>query len=168
MIINKIIVVFLFAFLAFIISCTSDTVSTEIPSVKYTPVSRELFDTILHMDRILFDAVNTKDFEKLKTLFSDSLEFYHDKDGLQGYSKTMENFKLIFENKNLADLRREAVPGSMEVYPIHNYGAVQTGSHTFCHTENGKPDCGTFKFVHVWQKKDGQWKLSRVISFDHK
>lgn len=168
MIINKLIAIFLFAFLVFISSCNSNSEKPEIPSVKYTPVSQEIYDAIVHMDSVLFHALNTKDIEKIKITFSDSLEFYHDKDGLQGYTKTIENFKSIFENKNLADLRRDLVPESMEVFPINNYGAVQTGSHIFCHTENGKLDCGTFKFVHLWQNKDGQWKLARVISFDHK
>lgn len=167
MIKNKLLAIFLLAFLVFIYSCNSNTEKPEIQSVKYTPVSQEIYDAIVYMDSVLFHTLNTKDIEKIKNIFSDSLEFYHDKDGLQGYTKTIENFKSIFENKNLADLRRDLVPGSMEVYPINNYGAVQTGSHTFCHTENGKLDCGTFKFVHLWQKKDGQWKLARVISFDH-
>jgi hypothetical protein len=29
------------------------------------------------------------------------------------------------------------VPGSLEVYPIPGYGAMQIGAHTFCHIEDG-------------------------------
>jgi hypothetical protein len=25
----------------------------------------------------------------------------------------------------------------------------------------------TTKFIHLWQNKDGVWKITRVISFDH-
>jgi hypothetical protein len=157
-----------FSLLFILFSCSSPVKKNDVPIPVYTPVSQEIFDAIQHMDSVLFNALNTKDIETIKSTFSDSLEFYHDKDGLQGYLKTMENFKSLFENKNLADLKRTLVPGSMEVYPIAKYGAVQTGNHTFCHTENGKADCGTFKFVHLWQKKDGKWKLARVISFDHR
>ncbi|MBC7875085.1 MAG: nuclear transport factor 2 family protein [Ferruginibacter sp.] len=127
--------------------------------------SPDLYKEIAHMDSVLFDAVNTRNLEKLKTLFTDDLEFYHDLSGLTGYQKNMESFKNNFEKNN--GLRRELVQGSLEVYPIKDFGAMQIGSHTFCHPENGKLDCGTFKFVHIWQKKDGQWKISRVISYGH-
>jgi hypothetical protein len=64
-------------------------------------------------------------------------------------------------------LRRRLVPGSMEVYPIPGYGAVEVAAHEFCHEENGTTECGVFKFLHVWQKKDGQWSVTRAVSYDH-
>lgn len=48
------------------------------------------------------------------------------------------------------------------------FGAMQFGEHRFCHTENGKPDCGTFRFAHVWRKEGETWKLSRVLSYGHR
>ena len=51
--------------------------------------------------------------------------------------------------------------------PVDAEGAMQIGAHTFCHMENGKEDCGTFQFAHVWQKKDGTWRITRVLSFGH-
>jgi len=69
--------------------------------------------------------------------------------------------------KNNNGLRRELVKGSLEIYPIPGYGAMEIGEHKFCHLENGKQDCGTFKFVHIWEKKNGEWKISRVVSYDH-
>jgi hypothetical protein len=65
------------------------------------------------------------------------------------------------------DIRRELVPGSMHAYPLPGYGALQTGAHRFCHTENGKQDCGVFEFSMIWQKKDDQWRITRVISYGH-
>jgi len=124
-----------------------------------------LYKEIAHMDSVLFEAFNAGNLDKLKTLFTEDLEFYHDLGGLTGYQKNMESFKNNFEKNN--GLRRELVKGSLEVYPVKEYGAMEIGSHTFCHTENGKQDCGTFKFVHIWQKKDGQWKISRVVSYGH-
>lgn len=149
------------------IACSSPDNKPKEAVKPYTPVSQELFTEIAHMDSVLFDAFNAHDAEKLKTSFSDSLEFYHDKGGLTGYTQTMENFKQLFERNKTTGLRRDLIKGSMEVYPINNYGAVETGMHTFCHQENGKQDCGTFKFMHLWQKKGGQWKITRVISYDH-
>lgn len=64
-------------------------------------------------------------------------------------------------------MTRTLVEGSLEVYPVKDYGAIQIGSHTFCHMENGQEDCGTFKFVHLWRKENDSWKLTRVISYGH-
>ncbi len=44
---------------------------------------------------------------------------------------------------------------------------MEIGAHQFCHEENGKMDCGTFQFLMIWQKKDGEWKITRVASYDH-
>jgi hypothetical protein len=119
------------------------------------------------MDSVMFNAFNSHDLDKLKATFSEDLEFYHDKGGLADYKQSMENFKSLFERNKNTGLRRDMVKGSLEVYPIKNYGAVEICSHRFCHVENGKDDCGTFKNIMIWQKKDGQWKVTRVISYDH-
>lgn len=124
-----------------------------------------LYNEIAQMDSILFNAFNTRDIDKFKTLFTEDLEFYHDKGGLTNYDHTIGFLK---ETKDLNNqLRRELVKGSLEVYPIPGYGAMEIGAHTFCHLENGKQDCGTFKFVQIWQKKNGEWKISRVVSYGH-
>jgi hypothetical protein len=69
--------------------------------------------------------------------------------------------------KNDNGLKRELVPGTLEVYPVRDYGAIEIGSHRFCHDENGKQDCGTFKFMHIWKKTGNEWKITRIISYDH-
>ena len=81
----------------------------------------------------------------------------------------MSNFKSIFDRYKTQNtpIRRDLVAGSLEVHPIKGYGAIHIGKHTFCHWENGKNDCGTYKFLMIWQKKDGIWKISRVVSYDH-
>lgn len=131
----------------------------------YVPVSRALHDSIARMDSLLFNAFNKRDIETLKNIFAAGLEFYHDKGGLTNYNQVIENTKKLFEQNN--GLKRTLIPGSLEVYPINEYGAIQTGMHRFCHKENGKDDCGTFKFVHIWQRGKDGWKLTRVISYDH-
>jgi len=118
------------------------------------------------MDSVLFNAFNNRDVAKLKTLFREDLEFYHDKDGLTGYSHTIESF-IGLAGKKENDLKRELIAGSLEVYPLKDFGAMQIGMHRFCHTENGKSDCGSFKFVHIWKKINGDWKISRVVSYGH-
>ena len=159
---NKIAAVSVLCFLL-LASAARGQANTE--AKTYTPVSQALYDTIAHMDSVLFDAFNNRKVEKFDSLFTKDLEFYHDKGGLTGYQNTIDFMKSTAESKS--DLHRELVPGSLEVYPINGYGAVQIGSHRFCHTEGGKEVCGTFKFIHVWKRINNEWKISRVISYDH-
>jgi hypothetical protein len=35
------------------------------------------------------------------------------------------------------------------------------------HIENGKDDCGTFKFLQIWKHTADGWKLARVVSYGH-
>ena len=130
---------------------------------------KALYNEIAQMDSILFEAYNTQNIEKIKTLFTEDLEWYQDNGGLLSYQTVITNFKAIFDRyKSLnTPIRRDLVQGSLEVHPIKYYGAIHIGKHTFCHWENGKNDCGTFKFLMIWQKKEGEWKISRVVSYDH-
>jgi hypothetical protein len=124
-----------------------------------------LSETIFKLDSTLFHAFNTCDIQTFQSMFSTDLEFYHDTGGLTDYQHTVNAIHTNCERK--LGLVRTLVPGSLEVYPINDYGAIQIGSHQFCHPENGKQDCGTFKFVHIWKYADGQWKITRVVSYDH-
>jgi ketosteroid isomerase-like protein len=132
------------------------------------PPSAALFKEISDLDSVLFGAFNRRDLETLKTLFSEDLEFYHDKGGLAHYQENMDSFKRTFESSTR--VRRELVDGTLEVYPIEGYGAVEIGVHRFYATNPGQKEelTATAKFVHVWQKKNGKWKISRVVSYDHR
>ena len=134
----------------------------------YTPVSQQLYDEIYRMDSSMFAAFNEHNTEKIMSWFTNDLEFYHDKDGLNGYDITKQNFNRLFENNKTTGLHRNLVPGSLEVYPIKDSGAVETCLHRFCHVENGKDDCGVFKNIMIWKMTGSGWKVSRVISYDHK
>ena len=59
------------------------------------------------------------------------------------------------------------VKGTLEVHPIKDYGAIETGSHQFKHFENGKEEIGIFKFLMIWKKETDGWKVSKVVSYDH-
>ncbi len=129
------------------------------------PAPDSLFQTIQSLDTQLFDAYNQCDMQKFGSLVADDLEFYHDKSGLSvGRQALVEGVK-----KNICGkVTRELVPGTLEVYPIANYGAVEIGVHRFHHPGHEKTESvGEAKFVHLWQYKDGVWKVTRVISFDH-
>jgi Domain of unknown function (DUF4440) len=129
------------------------------------PASDQLFKTIQSLDTQLFDAYNHCDLEKFGSLIDEDIEFYHDKTGLsRGRQALVEGIK-----KNICGkVTRELVPGTLEIYPIANYGAVEIGVHRFHHPGHETADgVGEAKFVQLWQNKDGVWKITRVISFDH-
>jgi hypothetical protein len=125
-----------------------------------------LFKTIQSLDTQLFDAYNHCDLEKFGSLLADDLEFYHDVSGL---SRSRQSTVEAVKNNICGKVTRELVPGTLEVYPIANYGAVEIGIHRFHHPgqENALP-VGEAKFIHLWQNKNGAWRLTRVISFDHR
>jgi hypothetical protein len=125
----------------------------------------ELNNLIANLDTQMFAAFNAHDIPKLMSYFAPTLEFYHDKGGLAGYSQTEQGFTQM--SKQSPDIHRELVPGSLEVYPIPGYGAIEVGAHRFCHQENGKLDCGTFKFTMLWQQEKGVWRVTRVVSYGH-
>ncbi len=124
-----------------------------------------LFTTIQKLDFQLFDAYNHCDLEKFSSLLAEDLEFYHDKGGLmRGRQATVDGVK----NNICGKVTRELVPGTLEVYPLANYGAVEIGIHRFHHPGHEESDgVGEAKFIHLWQNKNGVWTVTRVISYDH-
>jgi ketosteroid isomerase-like protein len=127
---------------------------------------QELETIIGRSSAALFDAFNTCDLERFASLTADDLEFYHDRDGLITKQQVLQAVK----NNICGKVRREPVSNTLEVHPIPNHGAVEAGTHRFYEVAPGKPDklVGIAKFVHVWRQTDGGWKLSRVVSYDHK
>jgi ketosteroid isomerase-like protein len=115
----------------------------------------------------MFAAFNAHDAAALATFFTADLEFYHDKGGLAGLDSTMAGFQRMFTHPTTADMHRELVPGTLEAYPIGDFGLLEICQHRFCHTENGTRACGTFKNIMVWRKKGAGYKVCRVISYDH-
>lgn len=136
-------------------------------TTPYQPKNQQLYRTILHMDSVMFDAFNTRNIEVLKNVFAPDVEFYNDGGGLSDYTTTISNFKAMFARNTQTGLRRELVAGSLEVYPVPGFGAIEIANHRFIHTENGKEEIGTMNFIQTWQFKNGQWKATRVISIGH-
>ena len=130
-----------------------------------TPGADTLYARVLALDQSLDAAFDTHNLDAFRAMFDKDLEFYHDKGGLIRYDQCIEAFGNLFAQS--PDIRRELIPGSMEVYPVPGYGAMQIAAHRFCHTENGEEICGTFKFVHIWKNTGGVWTLARVVSYDH-
>ncbi|HEY3442075.1 MAG TPA: nuclear transport factor 2 family protein [Paludibaculum sp.] len=130
------------------------------------PAPDPLYQTISALDSAMFDAYNRCQLEKFAAFLAADLEFYHDETGLsRGAQSTVEALR----NNVCGKVRRELVPGTLRVFPLKGYGAVESGVHRFCDPKQGKCGAGSgeARFVHIWQNKDGAWKLARIISYDH-
>jgi hypothetical protein len=143
-------------------ACLQIKAQNPIGVPAYSPESKELHDTIVRMDSILFDAYNTCKLDVFESLISDDIEFYHDRGGLMTSKKDLVQ---SIKNNICGKVTRELLKGSIEVYPIPNYGAVQMGAHRFYNNQEKENGPSRFsKFVEIWHKENGPWKLSRVIS----
>lgn len=127
----------------------------------YKPESQELYNAIIRMDSIYFNAYNTCDMDKQAAIYADSIEFYHDGSGLETSKRAL--LSAIKENI-CGKVTRVLVKGSIEVYRIPGFGAVEIGLHRFInHAENNavsRPD----KFIIIWRHRNGQWQITRVVS----
>jgi hypothetical protein len=148
--------------LGLVLVALATTAGTQTQQVS---TDRQLYDEIVRADRVMFDAFNGRDLDGLMASFSEDLEFYHDKDGRLTFSDVKAAFDRMFTSPEAP--RRELVPGTLRVYPIPRYGAMEVGSHRFCHVENGKDECGVFDFSHVWQNQGNRWRVTRVLSYGH-
>ncbi len=135
-----------------------------------------LFKTLKAKDSILFKiGFNKCKVDKSAELMFDDLEFYHDKSGItnskEEFVKTMKNG--ICRANNPEKVYRFLVDESLEVFPMYNngelYGALQNGKHFFSTDENmtfEKSDNYAL-FSHLWIIDDDEWKLKRVMSYNH-
>ena len=131
---------------------------------QYTPRDTALYRTIVALDSALFASYNNCDLPKFRSFLDDNLEFYHDQTGLMtGASNVTDAIK----NNICGKVQRDLVAGSLQVYPLNGYGAVEIGVHQF-RPPTAKPGSGgSAQFVQIWHNSNGVWKLTRVISFDH-
>jgi ketosteroid isomerase-like protein len=125
---------------------------------------KALTETVAALDTKLFDAYNHCDLATLGAMVSDDLEFYHDQTGLMVGKAP---FLAAIKENICGKVERTLVPGTLEVYPLKGYGAVEIGVHRFHKAGHPEDIGGEAKFVHLWQNKDGVWRVTRVISYNH-
>ena len=150
----------LFLIISFI-SCKTGPEKKLTQEREYTPIDKKIFEEIKAMDKVFFDAYNNCDLEKQALIYSDNIEFFHDKGGL------MTSKKEIIEGtkRNICGkVTRELIDGSLEVYPINNYGAVQIGYHKFYNNQEPNTESIPSKFITMWHNDNGDWKMAKVIS----
>ena len=88
----------------------------------------------------------------------------------QGISRRDRRDLRAAENRRGLPRAPRARAGKLKVYPLNNYGAIEIGVHRFYQLLPGKPEklVEVSQFTHVWKKEEGGWKLSRVLSYDHR
>lgn len=151
----------LYAMLGLIATATlASTLAGQPAKSSTTALRRE----IERADSTMFAAYNAHDGDQLGRHFAPDLEFYHDTGGLLNWAQAMAGLTSTFTQS--PDIRRTLV-GPIEIYPIRDYGAIEVGVHQFCHRENGRQECGTFKFTHVWRRTVTGWQVARAVSYDH-
>jgi hypothetical protein len=129
---------------------------------------------VRQFDDTYWAAYNRCDLTTLSAMNADDLEFYHD---LGGAMHGKAQFDQAMANNICANpsrkVRREAVAGTVHVFPLMAkgalYGAVIEGNHRFYNAAPGTPDVLSeqARFTSLLLYKDGAWKLARALSYAH-
>ncbi|MEO8532973.1 MAG: nuclear transport factor 2 family protein [Flavobacterium sp.] len=118
---------------------------------------------IIKMDSLLFTvAFNACKIDLFKKIIADDIEFYDDRSGLSA-SKENEIKSFLERCDRPEKLTRKL--NATTVDKLGDFGAVQLGEHTFL--VNNIP-VGTAKFIHIWERKNNEWILKRIVSYEHR
>jgi len=160
-------------YLKFVVFATLSTFTLGING----QISKEskLFQELKIADSLFFEkGFNNCNFEILEQYIPSDFEFYHDENGVQNREQFLKGFKESICSNTKRKPIRKVVQESLEVFRLKNngetYGAIQKGVHLFYIKEPNKELYLTniAKFTSVWRLNKGQWKLTRVLSYDHK
>jgi ketosteroid isomerase-like protein len=142
--------------------CYAQKNTAKEPKSKYIPEDIELYNSIVAMDSAFFQAYNICDLEKQAAIYSDDIEFYHDTGGLM----TVKQEILDSTKKHVCGkVTRKLIKGSIEVYPIKGFGAIEIGLHKFHNkTEKEGTPSHTSKFILFWKNDNNNWTITKVVS----
>lgn len=132
-----------------------------------------LYQVLKSKDSIIFErAFNRCELEKLEPLISDNFEFYHDLAGIQNKTEFFNAIRTNICGNAQQKILRKLNETCLSVFPLKNngqlYGAIQKGEHTFYIAKNGKTiPTGNALFTHLWILEHNNWKLKRVLSYNH-
>lgn len=121
-------------------------------------------------DAAYWKTYNSCDLNRMGAYFTEDAEFYHDKGGLTlGRDSIVDSIRKGICGDPNKKIRREEVPGSLAFHAMAGGFAYVTGTHRFYITEAGKEEYldGQAQYAVVWQHFGEQWKMRRVISYDH-
>ena len=135
--------------------------------------SGELYDTIFKMDSMMFSTAQSNcDLATYESFLSEDFEYFHDKAGFTASKDDEMADMAIFcgqEQRTRQPLRRELIKSSLQVYPMDNYGALEFCDHLFYLqiSDGTEKVVGSGKLTALWKAIDEEWKLTRIISYDH-
>ncbi len=149
-------------FLFFLTGCSLGGNAYRITK-NYKPDDAQLYQTIVALDSAFFTNYNTcnVNLEQYASFYAEDIEFYHDNGGL------INNKQALVDGtqKNICGkVTRELVKGSIEVYPIKDYGAVEIGLHKFHNSQEPQATPKVGRFTIIWKKESNGWKIAKVIS----
>jgi len=143
------------------LSCSSEK-QEDLDAIKsYKPTDIALQKKIEELDNIFFTAYNTCDLKQQAALISEDIEFFHDQGGL---STSKSDIIEAMKNNICGKVTRELTKGSIEVYPIHNYGAIQMGYHKFFNNEEPDAISNPSRFITIWKNDNDTWQMTRIVS----
>jgi hypothetical protein len=137
------------------------------PGTGDSPDQQSLFSTVSKLDADFFDTFNhcasPDQLQKHASYLVPNLEFYHDKGGV---TWSRQDYLANTKSNVCGQFRRELIAGSLQVFPIKDYGAIEQGKQKFCWLKSGK--CfGEAQFLILWQHQDNRWVVTRVFSYGH-
>lgn len=139
------------------------------------PPDDALHAAIEAADRVLFGAIFDRcDADEVGRLVTEDLEFFHDKWGRIAKSRAefVDSIRGLCARQAAGTdprARREPIAGTMKVWPMKGYGALQSGDHRFfqIHPGRGAVLTETAKYTQLWRREGDRWLLARVFSYDH-
>ena len=134
--------------------------------------SGKLYDEIMKVDSLYFSAQNECDLKKYASYLSEDFELFHDKGGFTASKDDEMEGMSVFcgeAQRSRQPLRRKLIESSLSVYPMDNYGALQFCEHIFYLQINDGTEkvVGSGKMTVLWKLINNEWKLTRIISYDH-
>lgn len=129
---------------------------------------------LMAMDSAMFGAAfETCDLDRVRSLVTEDVEFYHDKSGLMLTDADAFVDQINCLNWTQGDapqIRRVLEPGSLTSHRIGDFGAMQMGRHSFHLVREDGSDqlLETGDFIHLWRYSPEGWQIARIISYDHR
>ena len=149
--------------------CLAAAIPTAIASPAEDPAQAAALEaTLAALDGAVFDAFNRcadpAQLQAHERYFAPDVEFYHDTGGV---TWTREAMIANTRKHACGHYTRELVAGSLRVSPIRDFGAITQGVHRFCQADSARCE-GEADFAMVWRQRDGQWQVTRVLSYGHR
>lgn len=131
------------------------------------PADTALVATVSKLDTDFFDAFNhctaPDQLQKHASYLAPNLEFYHDKGGV---TWSRRDYMANVKNNVCGQFRRVLIPGSLQIFPVKDFGAIEQGKQKFCWLESGI--CfGEAQFLILWHHLDNRWIATRIFSYGH-